>query len=112
MSPRLTRGEIYRLAPAPEHDPKRSRCYVIVARQTLLDSRADKVICAPINSQYDGLMTQVPVGIAEGLKHDSCINCDQLILVDKSRFTNHVGALSTAKLRSLRQALRIALDIE
>jgi len=51
----------------------------------LLDSRADKVICAPVNSSYDGLATQVPVGADEGLEHDSCLNCDQLVLIEKSR---------------------------
>ena len=108
----MIRGEIYRLAPAPGGDPKRSRCYVVVSRQTLLDSRADKAICAPINSAFVGLETQVPVGIPEGLKQASCVNCDQLVLVEKSRLTNYVGSLPPLKLRALRRALRVALDLE
>jgi mRNA interferase MazF len=108
----LTRGEIYRIVGPPGRDPKKTRCYAIVSRQTLLDSRADKVICAPVNSSYDGLATQVPVGTAEGLKHDSCLNCDQLVLIEKSRLTNYVGSLSAAKLSAVKRALRVALDIE
>lgn len=108
----MIRGEIYRLSPAPGSDPKRSRCYVVVSRQTLLDSRADKVICAPINSAFFGLETQIPVGPPEGLKHDSCINCDQLVLLEKSRLTNYLGSVAPAKLRLLRRALRIALDVD
>ena len=107
----MTRGEIFRLVPPQGHDPKRSRCYVVVSRQTLLDSRADKVMCAPVNTSFMGLATQVPVGIAEGLKHDSCINCDQLALIEKHRLTNYVGSLAAPKLRALRQALRVALDV-
>lgn len=112
MTARLIRGELYRLSPAPGGDPKRARCVTIVSRQTLLDSRADKVVCAPVNTRYDGLATQVPVGTVEGLKHDSCVNCDQLVLIDKARLTNYVGSLPAAKLRALREALRVALGVE
>lgn len=108
----MIRGEIYRLAPPPGGDPKRSRCYVVVSRQTLLDSRADKVICAPINSAFVGLESQVAVGVEEGLKQASCVNCDQLVLIEKSRLTNYVGSLAPLKLRALRAALRVGLDLE
>ena len=108
----MIRGEIYRLAPPPGSGPKRSRCYVVVSRQTLLDSKADKVICAPVNSTFVGLETQVPVGIEEGLKQTSCVNCDQLVLIEKSRLTNYVGSLPPMKLRALRRALRVGLDLE
>ena len=59
-----------------------------------------------------GLTTQVPVGVDEGLKHPSCINCDQLFTLDKSVLTDFVAVLSAAKLRQLRNALRIALAVE
>lgn len=108
----MIRGEVYRLSPPPRGDPKRSRCYVVVSRQTLLDSRADKVICAPVNTVFLGLETQVPVDAGDGLKHDSCINCDQLVLIEKGRLTNYVGSLKAGKLRALRRALRVALDVE
>lgn len=108
----MIRGEIYRLTPPPGSDPKRSRCYIVVSRQTLLDSRADNVICAPVNTSFVGLETQVPVGIEEGLKQASCVNCDQLVLIEKSRLTNYVGSLPPMKLRALRCALRVALDLE
>lgn len=108
----MKRGEIYRVRRPPGNDPKRSRCFTIVSRQTLIDSLATRVVCAPVNTTHVGLATQVPVGTDEGLKHPSCINCDQLVSIDKSALTDYVGALSTARLRHLRQALRVALDIE
>lgn len=108
----LARSEIYLVAPPRGKDPKRARALVVVSRQTLCDSKADKVICAPINTAADGRTTEVSVGPDEGLKHKSVINCDQLVLVEKSRLTNYVGSLSTKKLAALRQALRIALDVE
>ena len=108
----LARGEIYLVSPPPGRDPKRARALVVVSRQTLCDSKADKLICAPINSEADGRSTEVPVGVEDGLKHHSVINCDQLVLMEKSKLTNYVGSLSSKKLAALRDALRIALDIE
>jgi mRNA interferase MazF len=57
------------------------------------------------------LSTQVPVGIDEGLKHDSSIHCDELISLQKSVLTNYIGKLSLKKLTVLDQALAIALDL-
>ncbi len=108
----MTRGEIYRVRRPPGKDPKRWRGFVIVSRQTLIDSKAARVVCAPVNTTYVGLATQVPVGVDEGLKHPSCINCDQLFTLDKAVLTDFVTALSAAKLQQLRTALRIALAVE
>jgi mRNA interferase MazF len=109
---RLSRGEVYLVSPAPRHDPKRARAVVIVSRQTLCESKADKVVCAPINTNADGRSTEVAVGVDEGLKHASVINCDQLLLIPKSSLTNYVGSLAPGKMRDLRAALRIALALD
>ena len=58
-----------------------------------------------------GLSTQVPVGIDEGLKHESSIHCDELISLPKSKLTRFVGALGGEKLRALDEALIGALGI-
>jgi len=108
----VKRGEIYRVRRPPGNDPKRSRCFVIVSRQALIESKAARVVCAPINTTYVGLATQVPVGLDVGLKHPSCINCDQLFTLDKSVLTDFVAVLSAATLRQLRTALHIALAVE
>ena len=108
----MNRGEIYRVRRPPGNDPKRSRSFVIVSRQALIESKAARAVCAPINTTYVGLATQVPVGIDDGLKHPSCINCDQLFTLDKSVLTDFVAVLSATKLRQLRVALRIAVAAE
>jgi mRNA interferase MazF len=84
---------------------------VVVSRQALIESRFSTVICAPVYSVHDGLSTQVPVGIDEGLKHDSSIHCDELISLQKSVLTNYIGKLSLEKLTVLDQTLAIALDL-
>jgi len=107
----VKRGELYRVTYPSTRDPKRSRVFVVVSRQVLIDSRFSTVICAPVYSVHDGLSTQVPVGIDEGLKHDSSIHCDELVSIPKSALTNFVGKLSPQKIEALNRALRIALDI-
>ncbi len=107
----MKRGELYRVMRPSTKDPKKSRVFVVVSRQVVIDSRFSTVVCAPIYSVHDGLSTQVLIGEQEGLKHDSSIHCDELVSLPKSALTNYVGALSPQKLRALNQALRIALDI-
>jgi mRNA interferase MazF len=91
-------------------DPKKFRVFVIVSRQILIDSRFSTVICAPVYTAYEGLSTQVPVGIDEGLKHDSGIHCDELVSLPKSMLTNYIGNLPPHKLHLLERALKIALQ--
>ena len=86
--------------------------FVVVSRQALIDTAFSSVFCAPIYSQHDGLSTQVPVGITEGLKKESSIHCDDLVSIPKSALTNYVGSLNSAALTRLDQALAIALGID
>jgi mRNA interferase MazF len=61
----VTRGDLYRVANPSSRDPMRSRVFVVVGRQVLLDSRFSTVICAPVYSSHHGLSTQVLVGVEE-----------------------------------------------
>jgi mRNA interferase MazF len=78
----------------------------------LVDSRFSTVTCAPIYTTYDGISTQVRVGVGEGLKHESSIHCDELISIPKVLLTDFVGTLSREKLIELKNALLVALEIE
>ena len=106
----MKRGELYRVR-KPGTDPKRSRVFVVVSRQVLIDSSFSSVVCAPVFSTGQSLRTQIPVGVPEGLKHDSWIMCDNLVSLAKSDLTNFVGRLSPPKLAELDEALQVALDL-
>ena len=106
----MRRGELYRVR-RPPGDPKPARVFVIVSRQPLIDSTYSTVICAPIFTQWHGLPTQVAVSVAEGLKHESAIQCDGLMSLEKARLTDYVGELTADKLRELDDALMVALGI-
>ncbi|MCB8944866.1 MAG: type II toxin-antitoxin system PemK/MazF family toxin [Ardenticatenaceae bacterium] len=107
----MNRGDLYRVENPSARDPRHYRTFVVVSRQALITSRFSSVICAPIYSAHHGLASQVPVGIEEGLQHDSSIHCDELVSLPKSMLTNYIGTLSPYLIDQLNQALKIALDI-
>ena len=106
----MRRGELYRVR-NPGGDPKRSRVFVVVSRQALIDSRFSTVICAPVYTRGADLSTQVPVGPDEGLKHESWIMCDNLVSLAKERLTDYVGVVRTARLAEVDRSLKVALDL-
>jgi mRNA interferase MazF len=84
----------------------------VASRQILIDSRFSTVICAPVYTRREGLATEVAVGIAEGLKHESSILCDALVSVPKSALTDFLGSLPSERLSALDAALQIVLALE
>jgi len=106
----VRRGELYRVR-HPKGDPKRSRVFLAVSRQTLIDSAFSTVTCAPVYSARHGLSTQVAVGVAEGLKHESAVHCDELVSLPKSLLTDYVGRLSGSQVLKLNYALAAALEL-
>ena len=108
----MKRGELYLVQKPGSTDPRKQRAFVIVSRQPLIDSRFSTLICAPVYSRHDGLSTQVQVGTAEGMKHESSIHCDELVSLPKSALTHYVGSLKPAALDELNTALAIALALD
>ncbi len=110
----MRRGYLYRVKRPNTSDSnsRAYRVYVVVSRQVLIDSQHSTVICAPIYSRHDGLSTQVGVGVAEGLKQDSSIHCDDLVSLPKSVLTNYIGKLNLLGLEHLDTSLKVALELE
>lgn len=107
----MRRGEIYRVH-QPSDDPKLYRSFVVVSRQTLIDSRFSTVVCAPLFKRGHGFSTQVSVGVDEGLKHESWILCDNLVSLRKVQLTHFVGSLSRSKIVELDRSLKVALALD
>ena len=108
----MRRGELYLVERAARNDTKKQRVFLVVSRQSLIDSSYSTVICAPVYTSYSDVNSQVELGTMEGLKHQSFARCDELMSVRKSELTNYVGCLSPAKLQELNQALRVALALD
>ena len=107
----MKRGELYRVYKRSKADPKKSRVFVVVSRQILIESSFSTVICAPVYSSFDALSTQVLVGPTEGLKHESSIHCDELVSIQKSALRDFVGRISKDRIAELNQALVVAVGV-
>lgn len=107
----MKRGELYRVKHPSARDPRKSRVFVIVSRQLLIDSNFSSVVCAPVYTRRDGLHSQVSVGIEQGLKHDSSIHCDELVSLPKILLTDYVGCLSSDRQLEVDRALAFALEL-
>ena len=107
----MRRGDLYRVRHPSSRDPRRSRVFVVVSRQALIESGFSTVICAPVYTRRHGLATQVDVGSDEGLKHDSAIHCDELVSLPKMVLHDWIGSLPAARITQIDRALRIALDL-
>ena len=106
----MERGEVYRVR-RPLGGPKSARVLVVVSRQPTTDSAYATVICAPVFTQWHELSTQIHVSAAEGPKHESAIQCDGLMSLDKSRLAGYLRELSADKSRELGDSLTVALGV-
>jgi mRNA interferase MazF len=107
----VKRGDLFRVRRPGGGDPKGSRVFVVVSRQTLIDSQFSTVVCAPVYTRRDGLATQVDIGLDDGLKHESSIHCDALVSLPKPLLKDYLASLMPPQLRALDQALRVALAL-
>ena len=98
------RGEIwlYRFNPPDKRWP-----VVILTRSDVLPLLRTAML-APITSTIRGLPSEVIVGVDEGLKNDSAINCDHIQTVEQRLLRRHVGTLSESKMIEVCRALAIA----
>ncbi len=80
---------------------------VIITRQSVLPLLRTAMV-APVTSRIRGLPSEVPVGAAEGLKHDSVVNLDWVQTVEQRNLRHYVGSLGEAKMAQVCRALAIA----
>jgi len=84
---------------------------VIVTRDDAIPALRN-VTVAGITSRIRGLSTEVLVGSAEGLAHESVVNCDNLFTLPKAGLGPYRGSLDAARTTRLEIALRIALGLD
>jgi len=108
----VNRGEIYRTEHRAEERGGKPGFYVVVSRQFIAaNDDVSTVVCAPVYREILGLWTEVVVGPADGLPHESAIRCDFLALMFKRRLKTLVSTLPAIKRVELDRALAAALDL-
>jgi mRNA interferase MazF len=100
----VSRGEIwqYRFKSADKRRP-----VLILSRQEVIPL-LHTVMVAPITSTRRGAPSEVPVGVNEGLKHESAVNLDHVQTVERARLVSFVGGLSAPQMRLVCRALALA----
>lgn len=103
MNPRLPvvrRGDLW-LADIPG-DKIRP---VVILTRTAVIKHLHSVVAAPVTSTIRSIPTEVPLGISEGLLHESVANFDNIQLLLQTALIKKLGVLGEAKLRSSCAAL-------
>lgn len=100
----VNRGEIwnYRFKA-----PDKRRPVLILSRQEVIPL-LQTVMVAPITSTRRGAPSEVPVGIKEGLKHESAVNLDHVQTVERARLVSFIGSLDAVQMRHVCRALAVA----
>jgi mRNA interferase MazF len=100
----VSRGEIwhYRFK-----SPDKRRPVLVLTRQEVIPL-LHTVMVAPITSIRRGLPSEIPVGLSEGLKHDSAVNLDHVQTVERARLVSFVGSLNRVQMRQVCRALAVA----
>ena len=87
-----------------------SRPVVVLTRQTVRP-HINRVTVAPITTTVRGLSTEVPVGAANGLDHDSVVSCDNIVTVPVDALGRQLGFLLPDQEPALSEAVRTAFDL-
>jgi mRNA interferase MazF len=85
---------------------------VLVLTREIVRPHLLNVSVAPITSTIRGLSTEVPVGVANGLDHDSVISCDNITTIPVRQLLHQVGHLLVSQEPALTTAIAAAYDLE
>ena len=72
----------------------------------------NSITVAPVTSTIRGLSTEVPVGKANGLDHDSVVSCDNVTTIPRSAIGRRMGYLLPAQEPMLAEAILAAYGLE
>ena len=100
----LARGQVWTVR---FRKPDKERPVVILSRDEALEVLST-ILVAPITSTVRDLPSQVVVGEAEGLGHDSAISLDHVQCLDRARLIRRLGRLSPERMREVCAALAVA----
>jgi len=104
----VRRGEVWRYR---FKAPDKLRPVVVLTRPEVI-GLLHTVMVAPVTSTMRGAPSEVPLGVDEGLKHDSAANLDQVQTVERARLVGCVGSLGPEKMRAVCRALAIAVGCD
>lgn len=91
--------------------PDRRRPVVVPSRDAVAN-RLHTVTVAPVTGIIRGIPSEVAVGVAEGLKHDSVVNLDHVQTVPREALRQWLGRLGAARMFEVCRAVNAAFGCE
>jgi mRNA interferase MazF len=104
----VNRAEIWRYR---FRAPDKQRPVLVLSRQDVI-GLLHTVMVAPITSTIYGAPSEVVVGPAEGLKHQSAVNLDHVQTIEKASLEGYLGSLGPEKMREVCRALAVAVGCD
>ena len=89
----------------------RARPVLVLTREIVIPQRT-QITVAPVTTTARGLSAEIPVGQANGLGHESVINCDNIVTIPKTALGDRIGYLLPAQEATLTAAIHAAFDLE
>jgi len=84
---------------------------VLVLTREIVRPHLSRVTVAPITRTIRGLSTEVPVGVANGLCHESVVSCDNILTVPVADLGVQIGYLLPGQELQLGESIRTAFDL-
>jgi mRNA interferase MazF len=84
---------------------------VLVLTRPAVRPHLTRVTVAPITTTVRGLSTEVPVGPANGLDHNSVVSCDNIVTVPVDTLGRQLGFLLADQEPALSEAIQTAFDV-
>jgi len=84
----------------------------LVLTRELVRPAMTRVTVAPITTRRRGLLTEVLVGIDNGLAEEGVVNCDNIVTIPSRSLGPVVGYLLPSQEHLLAEAIMAAFDLE
>jgi len=85
------------------------RPYLVITRQRAID-RLTAVMVAPVTTRIRGLVSEVELTAADGMRRECVANLDNVKTIDKANLTRRIGVLAPGRWHEVCAALRAAID--
>ena len=110
----ISQGDVWwaDLPPPAGSGPGFRRPVVVIQGDALNQSRIATVVCVPLSSNLrwvDAPGNALLAARTTGLSKDSVANVSQIVTLDKTLLTEHVGKLSATKVRLLLSGVDVVL---
>jgi mRNA interferase MazF len=85
---------------------------VLILTRELVRPHLSRVTVAPITSRIRGLTTELPVGVANGLDHESVVSLDNIVTIAVADLGHQIGRLLPDQELALTEAIHAAFDLD